>query len=39
MCVSRFTAEAEVDLEAPLSALGLTDMFTEGKADFRHLSE
>ena len=37
--VPRFTAEAEVDLQAPLSALGLTDMFAEGKADFRHLSE
>ena len=41
MClyVCRFTADAEVDLEDPLSALGITDMFSVAKADFRHLSE
>ncbi|CAL8295967.1 unnamed protein product [Merluccius merluccius] len=38
LLIPKFTAEAEVDLEAPLSALGLTDMFADGKADFRHLS-
>ncbi|CAL8350493.1 unnamed protein product [Lota lota] len=38
LLIPKFTAEAEVDLNAPLSALGLTDMFAEGKADFRHLS-
>ncbi|XP_073347961.1 glia-derived nexin [Pagrus major] len=38
LLIPRFTADAEVDLEAPLSALGITDMFREGKADFRHLS-
>ncbi|XP_059931554.1 glia-derived nexin [Gadus macrocephalus] len=36
--IPKFTAEAEVDLKAPFSALGLTDMFADGKADFRHLS-
>ncbi|XP_071402424.1 glia-derived nexin [Centroberyx affinis] len=36
LLIPKFTAEAEVDLEAPLSALGITDMFS-GKADFRHL--
>ncbi|KAL0973368.1 hypothetical protein UPYG_G00202540 [Umbra pygmaea] len=34
----KFTAEAEVDLRASLSALGVKDLFDEGKADFRHLS-
>ncbi|XP_068562342.1 glia-derived nexin [Cebidichthys violaceus] len=38
LLVPKFTADAEVDLEAPLSALGITNMFSEGKADFRHLS-
>ncbi|XP_071775745.2 glia-derived nexin [Centroberyx gerrardi] len=38
LLIPKFTAEAEVDLEAPLSALGITDMFSENKADFRHLS-
>lgn len=37
--VCRFTADSEVDLEKPLTALGITDMFSEGKADFRNLSE
>lgn len=36
--IPRFTADAEVDLEAPLSALGITDLFRQDKADFRHLS-
>ncbi|KAL3056943.1 hypothetical protein OYC64_007427 [Pagothenia borchgrevinki] len=36
--IPRFTADAEVDLEAPLSALGITDVFLQDKADFRHLS-
>ncbi|XP_037322056.1 glia-derived nexin [Pungitius pungitius] len=38
LLIPKFTADAEVDLEASLSALGITDMFIEGKADFRHLS-
>lgn len=37
--VCRFTAEAELNLEEPLMALGISDMFSEDKADFRHLSE
>uniref|UniRef100_A0A3Q0SXB4 Serpin peptidase inhibitor, clade E (nexin, plasminogen activator inhibitor type 1), member 2 n=1 Tax=Amphilophus citrinellus TaxID=61819 RepID=A0A3Q0SXB4_AMPCI len=36
--IPKFTADAEVDLEAPLSALGITNIFSEEKADFRHLS-
>ncbi|XP_047449941.1 glia-derived nexin [Mugil cephalus] len=36
--IPKFTADAEVDLKAPLSALGITDMFDQAKADFRHLS-
>lgn len=39
LCTCRFTADAEVDLEASLSALGITDLFSQEKADFRHLSE
>ncbi|XP_066532944.1 glia-derived nexin isoform X2 [Hoplias malabaricus] len=38
LLLPKFTAEAEVDLEGPLAALGITDVFNEGKADFRHLS-
>lgn len=38
LLIPKFTADAEVDLEAPLSALGISDMFSEGKADFRHIS-
>nr|XP_057935344.1 glia-derived nexin [Doryrhamphus excisus]XP_057935345.1 glia-derived nexin [Doryrhamphus excisus] len=38
LLIPRFTADAEVDLKAPLSVLGLTDMFSQDKADFRHLS-
>uniref|UniRef100_A0A3B1IQ36 Serpin peptidase inhibitor, clade E (nexin, plasminogen activator inhibitor type 1), member 2 n=1 Tax=Astyanax mexicanus TaxID=7994 RepID=A0A3B1IQ36_ASTMX len=38
LLLPKFTAEAEVDLQGPLSALGITDIFNEGKADFRHLS-
>ncbi|KAF3693111.1 Glia-derived nexin [Channa argus] len=38
LAIPKFTADAEVDLKAPLSALGLTDMFSQDKADFRHLS-
>lgn len=38
LVIPMFTAEAEVDLQAPLSALGIKDIFDEGKADFRHLS-
>ncbi|XP_078102904.1 glia-derived nexin [Sander vitreus] len=38
LLIPKFTADAEVDLEAPLSALGITDMFSQDKADFRHLS-
>ncbi|KAM3874823.1 glia-derived nexin [Diretmus argenteus] len=39
LLIPKFTAEAQVDLEAPLSALGISDMFREDKADFRHLSD
>lgn len=39
LTVFRFTADAEVDLQEPLSALGITDMFSVERADFRHLSE
>ncbi|XP_061781414.1 glia-derived nexin [Nerophis lumbriciformis] len=38
LLIPKFTADAEVDLKAPLSVLGLTDMFSQDKADFRHLS-
>ncbi|CAJ1066070.1 glia-derived nexin [Xyrichtys novacula] len=38
LLIPKFTADAEVDLEAPLSALGVTDMFSQAKADFRHIS-
>nr|XP_046244415.1 glia-derived nexin [Scatophagus argus] len=38
LLIPKFTADAEVDLEAPLSALGITDIFNENRADFRHLS-
>uniref|UniRef100_A0A665TL83 Serpin domain-containing protein n=1 Tax=Echeneis naucrates TaxID=173247 RepID=A0A665TL83_ECHNA len=38
LAIPKFTADAEVDLEAPLSALGMTDMFSEAKADFMHIS-
>ncbi|ROJ25388.1 WD repeat and FYVE domain-containing protein 1 [Anabarilius grahami] len=34
----KFTAEQEVDLEAPLKAMGIKDIFSQNKADFRHLS-
>ncbi|XP_029026858.1 glia-derived nexin [Betta splendens] len=38
LVIPKFSADAEVDLKAPLSALGLTDMFSQGRADFKHLS-
>ncbi|KAM9733514.1 glia-derived nexin isoform 1-T2 [Menidia menidia] len=38
LLLPKFTADVEVDLEEPLSSLGITDMFSEDKADFRHLS-
>ncbi|KAM4566758.1 glia-derived nexin [Odontesthes bonariensis] len=38
LLIPKFTADAEVDLEEPLTVLGLTDMFSQDKADFRHLS-
>ncbi|KAG9348301.1 hypothetical protein JZ751_002036 [Albula glossodonta] len=38
LLLPKFSVEAEVDLKAPLSALGITDMFSESQADFRHLS-
>ncbi|XP_023284179.1 glia-derived nexin [Seriola lalandi dorsalis] len=37
LVMPKFSADAEVDLEAALSALGITDMFSSDKADFRHL--
>lgn len=39
LLLPKFTVEAEVDLEAPLRAMGISDMFNEARADFRHLSE
>ncbi|CAN9511157.1 unnamed protein product [Ophioblennius macclurei] len=38
LLIPKFSADAEVDLEAPLRALGITDMFNVDKADFSHLS-
>ncbi|MEQ2165844.1 hypothetical protein GOODEAATRI_021370 [Goodea atripinnis] len=35
--IPKFSADAEVDLKAPLSALGIADMFMQGAADFSHL--
>ncbi|XP_072428865.1 glia-derived nexin [Chiloscyllium punctatum] len=34
IALPKFTAEAEIDLEQPLSALGITDMFDRTKANF-----
>ncbi|XP_067851511.1 glia-derived nexin [Heptranchias perlo] len=34
IALPRFTAEAETNLERPLSALGITDMFDQTKANF-----
>uniref|UniRef100_A0A8C9T734 Serpin peptidase inhibitor, clade E (nexin, plasminogen activator inhibitor type 1), member 2 n=1 Tax=Scleropages formosus TaxID=113540 RepID=A0A8C9T734_SCLFO len=39
LLLPRFSAEAEVDLKDPLLALGIKDMFSQGKADFRHISQ
>ncbi|XP_012991388.1 glia-derived nexin [Esox lucius] len=38
LLLPKFSVEAEVDLQAPLVALGIKNLFDEGKADFRHLS-
>ncbi|XP_045930572.1 glia-derived nexin [Micropterus dolomieu] len=38
LLIPKFTADEEVDLKATLTALGITNMFSQGKADFRHLS-
>ncbi|TNN01278.1 glia-derived nexin [Takifugu flavidus] len=38
LLIPKFTADAEVDLKGSLLALGLTDMFSVERADFRHLS-
>ncbi|XP_073674075.1 glia-derived nexin [Garra rufa] len=38
LLIPKFTAEEEVDLKAPLTAMGIKDIFSETKADFRHLS-
>lgn len=38
LLIPKFSADAEVDLEASLMALGVRDMFSEGKADFSHIS-
>ncbi|XP_072311375.1 glia-derived nexin [Eucyclogobius newberryi] len=38
LLIPKFTAEAEVDLESSLTALGIRDMFSQEKADFRHIS-
>uniref|UniRef100_A0A8C7Y9Z7 Serpin peptidase inhibitor, clade E (nexin, plasminogen activator inhibitor type 1), member 2 n=1 Tax=Oryzias sinensis TaxID=183150 RepID=A0A8C7Y9Z7_9TELE len=36
--IPKFTADAEVDLESPLSSLGISDIFSPDKADFSHIS-
>ncbi|KAF4104428.1 glia-derived nexin [Onychostoma macrolepis] len=38
LLMPKFTAEQEVDLEDPLAAMGIKDLFIQNKADFRHLS-
>ncbi|XP_026082771.1 glia-derived nexin-like [Carassius auratus] len=38
LLMPKFTAEEEVDLEGPLTAMGIKDIFSQNKADFRHLS-
>ncbi|TRY99908.1 hypothetical protein DNTS_004340 [Danionella cerebrum] len=38
LLLPKFTAEQEVDLEGPLTALGIRDLFSQNKADFRHLT-
>uniref|UniRef100_A0A8C1JJL7 Glia-derived nexin-like n=2 Tax=Cyprinus carpio TaxID=7962 RepID=A0A8C1JJL7_CYPCA len=38
LVMPKFTAEEEVDLEGPLTAMGIKDIFSPKKADFRHLS-
>ncbi|XP_056330121.1 glia-derived nexin [Danio aesculapii] len=38
LLMPKFTVEQEVDLESPLKALGIKDIFDQNKADFRHLS-
>lgn len=38
LLIPKFTADAEVDLETSLTALGIRDIFNPEKADFRHLS-
>ncbi|KAK7906768.1 hypothetical protein WMY93_015380 [Mugilogobius chulae] len=38
LLIPKFTADAEVDLESSLTALGIRDMFSQDKADFRHIS-
>lgn len=38
LLIPKFTADAEVDLEASLIALGVRDMFSQEKADFSHMS-
>ncbi|KAJ7990604.1 hypothetical protein DPEC_G00302120 [Dallia pectoralis] len=39
LMLPKFTADTELDLRAPLLALGIKDIFDEGKADFRQLSK
>ncbi|KAG5837686.1 hypothetical protein ANANG_G00242070 [Anguilla anguilla] len=38
LLMPKFSAEAEVDLQTPLTALGVTDMFSQSKANFKYLS-
>lgn len=38
LLIPKFTAEAEVDLEESLMALGVRNMFSQEKADFSHIS-
>ncbi|XP_061073199.1 glia-derived nexin [Conger conger] len=38
LLLPKFSVEAEVDLESPLSAVGVGDMFRQNKANFKYLS-
>lgn len=38
LLIPKFSADAEVDLEASLMALGVRDLFSQEKADFSHIS-
>ncbi|XP_030634642.1 glia-derived nexin [Chanos chanos] len=38
LLLPKFTIEAEVDLKGPLGRMGITHIFNESQADFRHMS-